>query len=311
MKTTTQKVLVAVDGSSQAMDAIRYVAGFFPPMHTDVVLFHAAAEVPEAFLDLAGVSDVEAETFPVEAWARRSQEDIGEFMEKGREVLMQAGFPKKRVIGKIQRRRIGIARDILQEAERGYAAVVVGRSGMSDLKDVVVGSVAHKVVSKLHAVPVAVVGGHPEPQKVLICFDGSEGSMKGVDFVCSMLPGKERVITLCLLVRSLGIHAGPELIFSVDHETAWLRSISSRLEPSFPEAESRIIDAGFHPDHVFIRILENIRSRAEGIRSVAESGGFGTIVMGRRGRSVVSEFTMGRVTRKVLHMAPRQAVWIV
>ncbi len=311
MKTTTQKVLVAVDGSSQALDAVRYVAGFFPPMHTDIVLFHVAPEVPEAFLDLAGIPDDEAEMLPVDAWARRAKEDMGEFMERGREVLIRSGFPKKRAHGKIRARRIGIARDILQEAEQGYAAVVVGRSGMSDLKDVVVGSVAHKLVSRLHAVPIAVVGGDPEPQKVLICFDGSEGSMKGVDFVCSMLPGKEHVITLCLLVRSLGIHGGPELIFSVDHETAWLRSVSSRLEPAFPEAESRIIDAGFHPDHVFIRILENVRSRAESIRSVADTGGFGTIVVGRRGRSVVSEFTMGRVCRKVLHMANRQAVWVV
>ena len=92
MKTTTQKVLVAVDGSSQAMDAIRYVAGFFPPMHTDVVLFHAAAEVPEAFLDLAGVPDAEAETLPVEAWARRSQEDVGEFMEKGHAAARPRSF---------------------------------------------------------------------------------------------------------------------------------------------------------------------------------------------------------------------------
>jgi len=311
MRKDIKRILLAVDGSNQAMDVVRYISAFFPPTHTEVVLFHVAAEVPESFLDLGRNRDFGAYMLPVNAWSRQVKKDIGEFMEKGRNVLIHTGFPKERIALKVQRRKIGIARDILKEAEQGYEAVVVGRSGVSNLKDVVVGSVAHKLVSKIHATPIAVVGGNPEPQKVLIGFDGSEGSMKGVDFVCSMLPGKERVITLCLLVRSLGIHSKSELLFSVEQENAWLRAMSSHIEPSFPEAESRLIDAGFHPDHVYIRILENIRSRAEGIKKTAETGGFGTIVVGRRGLSVVKEFTMGRVSRKVLHMAGKMAVWIV
>ena len=135
--------------------------------------------------------------------------------------------------------------------------------------------------------------------------------MRAVDFVCSMLAGKDRVIMLCLLVRSLGTHGGSELFFSLEHESEWLHAISKQIEPSFPEAETRLIDAGFHPDHVYIRILENVRSRAEALTHVAEKDGFGTLVMGRRGLSVVREFTMGRVSRKVLHMGDQKAVWIV
>jgi hypothetical protein len=43
----------------------------------------------------------------------------------------------------------------------------------------------------------------------------------------------------------------------------------------------------------------------------ADRGGFGTIVMGRRGLSKVTEYAMGRVCIKVLLMARREAVWIV
>ena len=311
MREETKRVLVAVDGSDQALGAIRYAGSFFPPAHTHVVLFHVAAEVPESFLDLGRGSDFGADTLPVDAWSRNVQKDIEAFMEKGREVLIRAGFPADRVVPRIQRRKIGIARDVLREALQGYDAVVVGRSGVSNLKGVVVGSVAHKLVSRVNSIPVGVVGGTPEPQKVLIGFDGSEGSMRGVDFVCSMLAGKDRFIMLCLLVRSLGIHAGSDLLFSLEHESAWLHAISRQIEPSFPEAEARLIDAGFHPDHVYIRILENVRSRAESLTRVAEEDGFGTLVVGRRGLSVVREFTMGRVSRKVLHMADQRAVWIV
>ena len=58
------------------------------------------------------------------------------------------------------------------------------------------------------------------------------------------------------------------------------------------------------------RVLENFTSRAAGVIEAAKTGGFGTIVVGRRGLSVAEEYTMGRVTRKVLHMADKMTVWV-
>jgi nucleotide-binding universal stress UspA family protein len=52
-------------------------------------------------------------------------------------------------------------------------------------------------------------------------------------------------------------------------------------------------------------------TRAGDILKEAKDGGYGTIVMGRRGLSKVHEFLMGRVTNKVLHRAEGFAVWIV
>ena len=37
----------------------------------------------------------------------------------------------------------------------------------------------------------------------------------------------------------------------------------------------------------------------------------GTIILGRRGATSVEEFTMGRVTRKILYLAYNKAIWIV
>ena len=52
-------------------------------------------------------------------------------------------------------------------------------------------------------------------------------------------------------------------------------------------------------------------SRAGTIVDEARRGGFGTIVVGRRGLTKVEEFFMGRVSNKVLQMAREMAVWIV
>jgi hypothetical protein len=40
-------------------------------------------------------------------------------------------------------------------------------------------------------------------------------------------------------------------------------------------------------------------------------GRYGCVVGGRRGLSEVLDFFMGRVSNKVVHMAEKQAVWVV
>jgi len=63
------------------------------------------------------------------------------------------------------------------------------------------------------------------------------------------------------------------------------------------------------------RIRTKIRtsgsSRAGSVLEEAEEGGYGTIVVGRRGQSRVEEFLMGRVSSKVLNLARDRAVLVV
>jgi nucleotide-binding universal stress UspA family protein len=42
-----------------------------------------------------------------------------------------------------------------------------------------------------------------------------------------------------------------------------------------------------------------------------EALGAGTLIIGRRGATSVEEFSMGRVTRKILNLAHSRAIWIV
>jgi nucleotide-binding universal stress UspA family protein len=311
MSEKRRRILLAIDGSEQAFDAIRYVAAFFPPAKTDVVLFHVDAGIPEALLDQEKSPEFRAHKLPISQWALEARKHIDGAMEKGGEILIHAGFPPEAVSAKVQARDRGVARDILKEARQGYDAAVIGRSGLGNVENVVLGSVAHKLVTRIDPIPIAVVGGNPEPKKVLVGFDGSEGSIRAVDCVCSMMPNDEREVTLCLVVRSLGAHLGSRTIFTPEHEKAWLELSRKEAESAFEEAENRLINAGFHPGHIFLRTLENHTSRATGIKAATINAGSGTIVVGRRGLSTVEEFAMGRVTRKVLQIADDTAVWVV
>lgn len=311
MRDRKTKVLLAYDGSDQAFEAIRYVAAFLSPRKTEVVLFHVDAGVPEALLDRGKGPAFRNHDFPLRQWALEARKKIEGSMERGSEILIHAGFPPETVSAKIQPREMGVARDILKEAHGGYDAVVVGRYGVSHVKDFGMGSVAQKLVARHNAIPIALVGGRPEPKKVLVGFDGSEGSMRAVDCVCSMMPHEDREVTLCLVVRSLGAHLGSGTIFTSEHEKAWLEASRKEMESAFADAENRLVNAGFHPSRIFLRSLENHASRAVGIQAAAKDAGCGTLVVGRRGLSTVEEFAIGRVTRKVLQIADEKAIWIV
>jgi nucleotide-binding universal stress UspA family protein len=55
----------------------------------------------------------------------------------------------------------------------------------------------------------------------------------------------------------------------------------------------------------------NAPSRAFAVVEEAQAGGYGTIVVGRRGISKVEEFLLGRVSSKVVGQAAQAAVWVV
>jgi nucleotide-binding universal stress UspA family protein len=67
----------------------------------------------------------------------------------------------------------------------------------------------------------------------------------------------------------------------------------------------------FNRNQINIRTVTGAHSRAAVIITEALEGGYGTIVVGRRGLTNVEEFIMGRVSNKVIHMAREMAVWVV
>lgn len=305
------KVLVSIDGSDQSLAAVRYIGGVLKPEKTKIVLFHVDPAVPESFWDLEKSPEFRSKLAPVRAWAAQQKKSIEDTMKKAAKTLSNCGFPSDAVSVKIQTRKIGIARDILHEVDTGkYKMVVVGRTGISKFKDLVLGSVANKLIGNLIDIPLVVVGGKPNPNKFIIAFDSSKASMRSVSSVGAMLNNVESEIMICHVIRSIGIEklTLSEIPFP---EFDWTETCVKKIEPAIEEAKRKLVSAGLDSANIYGKILTNKPSRAGGIIAEAKTGGFGTIVVGRRGLSAVEEFFIGRVSRKVLHMAKKMAVWVV
>ena len=292
-----RKILLAVDGSDQAFEAVRYVSRLFPPNRMEVVLFHVMTKVPESFWDIEKEPTYRHKVAATRAWELQQKKEIQEFIEKARQLFLEQNIPEDAVSIKIQERKVGIARDIIHESQNDYHGVVMGRWGMSMLKDFLCGSIANKLIGRLINVPLCVVGGTPKIGKILVAIDASEGAMRAIDYVGEMVDSSHWEVTLFHAIR--------------DFHTEELYWAEKSMESAFEMACSHLEKAGFNRNQIAVRMVTGAHSRAVAIITEALQGGYGTIVVGRRGLSHVEEFFMGRVSNKVIQMAREMAVWVV
>jgi nucleotide-binding universal stress UspA family protein len=297
------KILVAVDGSDQAFEAVRYVSQLFPPKRLEVILFHTLSKVPEGFWDVEKSPAFKHKLSSAAAWATHEQTMIKEFMERARQLFLDREFPEDKVNVKIEERKKSVDRDIIAESQRGYDAIVVGRLGKSHLQELVWGSVANKLVGRVTDVPVCVVGGSPQAGNILVAIDTSEEAAKVLDFAGSMMD-----ITNCEL-KLLHVIRGMEAWTADAGEL--LREAEKAAAVFMQEAVDNLEKAGHNRDRISTTIRSGAASRAEAIVEEARNSGCGSILIGRRGLSRLEEFFLGRVSRKVLQLAKWNAVWVV
>jgi nucleotide-binding universal stress UspA family protein len=146
MNTPRRKILLVVDGSYQAYETVNYVSEVLPPSDTEIVLLHVASKVPESFWDLEKDPVWLQKVQTVRGWEIQQEKKIADFMERAKQVFMDAKFPESAVKVDIRERKEGIARDIRAESHRGYDSVILGRRGLSTIQDLSLGGVASKIV---------------------------------------------------------------------------------------------------------------------------------------------------------------------
>ena len=309
----SKKILVAVDGSPQSLDAVRYIALNFSKGDLKVNLMHVLSTEPEPFRDMekgqlfskkmrAGQSE----------WIRREKESAQASLEESREILLKANFREGNVGLILQERQVGIARDIIAESSRGYDAVVIGRQGSSKFRDIFLGSISYKIIQAVGHLPVWVVGGDIRSRKILIAVDGSKNSRKAVRYVGTFAAFNGAEVTLFNAVKEfrlamldISTPGGEEI------EAKILAELEKDVHRMFDSYRRRLEKAGIEARAISSKYILKSLSRAGDILKEAKEGEFGTIVMGRRGLSSVHAFPLGRVTTKVLNRADLFALWIV
>ncbi|MBF0509403.1 MAG: universal stress protein [Deltaproteobacteria bacterium] len=313
-----RNILVAVDGSEQSFEIVRYVGQLLPSGRTKFTILHIQDQIPESYWDLEDNPKVHNKVVGIRIWESHQTKMMEDFMEKARQSLKDMGHPGDAVSTQIRKRQVGVARDIVAEVKNGYQALVVGRQGLSKLKDLIMGSIANKLVNRLVNVPLWVVGGAPSPEKILVTTGGSERIMRNFNYVIDIFGAKHPDILVFHAIRGLksfNSYTGPSL---GTEDADWLKDVNAEFLKSKTEIEAAvqkgILDMesrGADKTRIKTKIVLEVQSRAEAIVDEAKNNGYGTIVTGRKSLSKLEELFVGRVSSKIIQMAKEQAVWVV
>lgn len=141
------KVLLALDNSKYSLKAVKYLAKTLKP--DSVVTMLTVLPDPTSACGLDGPSLIPIFKKNVKAFCtieNAKKSAMEGFMEEAKKRFVAAGFSPKNVSIRIRKKKKGISRDILNEAERGkYDTVVMGRRGLTGVKQFVAGSITNKM----------------------------------------------------------------------------------------------------------------------------------------------------------------------
>ncbi len=311
--TIKRKILMAVDGSDQALEAVRYTSTLVRPEMTAVVLFYVGSGFPEVFWDMNRNPLYRTKKPGVMGWLADQQLVIGEFNAKAMQILAGAGFADTDITIKTQTRKTGVLNDIIQESYQDYSALVVGRTGLSRLKDLLLGSMAHKLAAKIKHLPAIVVGGKPARGKILIAMDESIESMRAVSCVGALAGGCGCSITLCHCLpppaRSTVTGRKP---MADPSDLDWSKYNENRFGPYMEEATRRLVDAGTDAGKISRNFVCAKGNTIQKITETALAGNFGTVVVGRREAASFTEANFrGRFGETLIRTLENIAVWVV
>jgi nucleotide-binding universal stress UspA family protein len=151
-------IMVAFDDSDNALRAVAYIAKLLT-RDSRVTLFSVlpdtAAICEMQSPELTPYFRAQQDSFC--ALEEKKKEILTAAQMKARKLLADSGFREDQIIVKSEPKKKGIARDIAAEAQAGYDLVVMGRRGLSGIKEFFMGSISQKVLALALDVPILLV----------------------------------------------------------------------------------------------------------------------------------------------------------
>lgn len=151
---TSNKILIAIDSSENALRAADHAGFMISGTDCEVTLFHTMRNL-NRFVPLEVLEEApELE----QLWKSKAGQEIEPYMKKAKEMLLEAGLDETQIFTKVVDGSRNAASDLLEEARsNGYGTIVLGRRGLSGVKEFLMGSVTSKVLQNSAGLAVWVV----------------------------------------------------------------------------------------------------------------------------------------------------------
>jgi len=153
-----KKIMVAFDDSENALRAVEFLAKTFTTDHRVTlfsVLQDSAALCDMNSPELTPYFKEQQHSFCTLEEKKKSL--LSSALEQAKEILIEAGFSEDHIDMKLDFKAKGVARDIVIEATNGYDLVVMGRRGISGIREFFFGSVSQKVLHSAGNVSILII----------------------------------------------------------------------------------------------------------------------------------------------------------
>nr|WP_319494775.1 universal stress protein [uncultured Desulfobacter sp.] len=148
-----------------------------------------------------------------------------------------------------------------------------------------------------------------DEKKILVTIDGSKRSKRTIDYICSFKPFRDRNITLLHITTPV-----PEAYYDLTRDAfsnisagqvkAWEMGQKTIITEFLKEARQRMIAAGYKPDNIEIKIVDQSRGIARGILDELKNNAYQSLVIRRKGReNSILSLAMGGVAAKLVEKA--------
>lgn len=157
-----RKLLIGIHDKNCSMRAVTWVMRQFPEVQDlEATLVHVIPDLPAMYWDdghiLSATEEAERRKV-IEAWADRQRDYIEPILRGAAHDLVRHGFAPERVHVRIGVGTGDVADSLLDIAAEGdFKTIVVGRCGIADGKQFLVGSVVSKLIHKAADLAVCVV----------------------------------------------------------------------------------------------------------------------------------------------------------
>ncbi|MBN2062554.1 MAG: universal stress protein [Deltaproteobacteria bacterium] len=307
-----KRILVAVDGSGHAEQALEYAVGMGSIIkNLDYVVLNVHPKISEFLLEDARRDSKARKALKIVI--EKNHDNSLRILDDSKKAMLRMGVAEDRIETVSETQSEGIAKTILDYAKQSMCdAIVLGKRGITPLEESFIGSITNSVLEHTKITPIWAVGGDSPPaSKIMLAIDGSQSSLRAVDHVSYMVGGNEECEITCL-------HVIPKLrdycSIDFDSETDTFDGVIAEgdkhcIDNFYIHARKILEEAGIKESQINIKEVKSLINIAKTIVEEAKKDNVRTLVVGTKG--IGGTLFVGSVAKKVLLDAKDCAVWLV
>jgi len=306
-----KKVLIGVDGSIHARNAIKYAAELYQSLrdvsygliNIQPTISRYLAEEAEKTADGKG---------KLEKIHKKNHAAALELLFECRETLIRLGVKAEDIDQITKPRRHDVAMDLMDYAENeNVCALLVGRHGISYITELMLGSVTSELLTRTKLIPIWIVDNQVQSRNIVVAVDGSPGSLRAVDHVSFVQAGsKFNKITFLHIIPKLSDFFPVETVKNEEETDTLIKTSDQKCTDDFYLQVIKIIQrAGYSEDDIEFKRFEHRWFIGKALVEEVKNLNAGTIVIGKSGSGQADY--IGKVARYVINKTVNRAIWLV